>query len=309
MAALACSVQAWLQSDVHLLEASIQHCFKVPGKQMRPMSVFLVAGACGGITEATHRGAMLVTLLHQAALVHDDVVDGASRRRGQPTINTAWSNKVAVLLGDYLLVKSLRLAIQHSDHYFLEFMTETAQIMSEGELLQLGHAQRVDFSEETYLDIIYKKTAHLWGACFAIGVVATKRSCAQVNIMRQAGEYTGMAFQIQDDILDYGPHDTGKQIGIDLREGKRTLPLIYALQHATAPVRTQMSRIIQAPQKAARQQQMMLDFVRTSGGIEYAQRAASRYRQKALAILSELPNTPYKEALLALVAYAADREV
>lgn len=308
MATLAHKVQTWLQSDKYLLQPPIQHCFKVPGKQMRPMSVFLTAGACGGITEATYRGAMLVTLLHQAALVHDDVVDDAPYRRGQPTINTAWGNRMAILLGDYLLAKGLRLATQHKDYDFLERITASAQAMSEGELLQLAHSQRVDFSEEDYLDVIHKKTAHLWGTCFAIGAMATQSPDAQVHPMCQAGEHMGMAFQIQDDILDYGTHDTGKQLGMDLGEGKRTLPLIYALRQANAPVRTQMEQIVQSSQKNTQQRQAIVDFVQTSGGIEYAQRVAGRYCQQALELLQDLPDTPYKMSLLSLVTYAADRE-
>lgn len=301
-------VEACIRTDNPLLQAIIKHNFQSPGKQMRPMSVFLVAGAYGEVTEMAYRGATLVTLLHQASLVHDDIVDNASCRRNLPTINTTWSNKVAVLSGDYLLAKGLSLAVAHRDDHFMAFMTEAAQAMTEGELIQLVHARQVDLPEDTYLDIIHKKTAQLWGVCFAIGATAASKPTTQVAAMRQAGEHVGMAFQIRDDVLDYSSEDIGKESGMDLNTGQLTLPIIYALKHASCSVRTQVSHIIQTTEQSPLQKQTVRDFVQESGGITYAQRIAQAHCQSALDILQDLPSTPYKEALLTLVHYTVDRD-
>ena len=303
MEALADQLRAWVSSDSSLLQEVTQHAFQAPGKQLRPKLVLLIAGACGGITPKAQRGAMLVTLLHQASLVHDDVVDEAMHRRGQPAIQAAWSNKVAVLLGDYLLAKGLHLATQHQDHDLLALIAETAQAMSEGELRQLEHAYQCTATEEVYLDIIHQKTAHLFGTCMAIGAIAAGAADTQVDRLRQAGEHLGMAFQLKDDWLDYGTKDLGKPLGIDLRAGHLTLPLIHALQQAPTQQQQTVLHILKHHSNDPKKQQEVLAFVRQSPGMDYTRQQMYQYQQKALDALAQMAASPYQKALVALIQH------
>lgn len=301
LAVLSAELHTLLASDSHLIQEVTQHTFQQPGKQLRPMLVLLAAGACGDINPKAQRGALLVTLLHQASLAHDDVVDGATQRRGQPTTHTAWGNKVAILFGDYLLTKGLHLATQHQDYDTLNLVTETAQAMSEGELLNLEYAQKPTTTEAMYLDIIHKKTAHLLGTCMAIGAGSSGASEKQIATLRQAGEYLGMAFQLKDDMLDYGAEEQGKPLGLDLQTGYFTLPLIHALQTASPTQQKEVLHILEHHADDAEKRQEVINFVRQSEGIDYTRRQIRQYRQKALDTVNQLWSSPYQQALEALV--------
>ncbi len=301
MAALSDQVKMLVQHEGRLLQQVAQYVFQAPGKQLRPMLVFLVAGACGGITAKALRSAVLVTLLHEASLAHDDVVDKATHRRGRPTINAVWDNKVAVLFGDYLLAKGLSLATQHQDHDLLALISEAAQAMSEGELLQLAQLHAFDTTEAVYLEIIHKKTAYLFGTCLAVGAIAGGASGTQVASMRQAGEQIGMAFQLKDDWLDYGTEDLGKPLGMDLKEGKLTLPLIHALQQAPAKERQGILHALKHSRHHPQQQEEVLAFVRQSPGMDYTQERMLAYQHKALQTLANTAASPYQEGLCALI--------
>jgi octaprenyl-diphosphate synthase len=303
MAALSEQIETLFQHKGRWIQQVAQHAFQAPGKQVRPILVLLVAGACGGITPKAQRGALLMILLHQASLIHDDVVDESMCRRAKLAIHAAWNNKVAVLFGDYLLATSLRLATQHQDHDFLAFISETAQIMSEGELLQLAQARTFDTTKEIYLEIIHKKTAHLFGTCLAVGATAAGAPAAQVATMRQVGEQLGMAFQLKDDWLDYGTEDTGKPSGMDLKAGKLTLPLIHALQQTSAQDRKTILHTLKHAKYPPQQQEEVLSFVRKSPGMDYTQEMMLRYQHKALKTLAHIASSPYQEALCALIKH------
>ena len=303
MLALEEQIKTLVKSDSQLLQQVTQHVFQAPGKQIRPMLVFLAAGACGGINAKTLRGAALVTLLHQASLVHDDVVDQAPYRRGRPTVGTIWNNKVAVLMGDYLLAKSWRMATQHQDNDLLSLITETAQVMSEGEFLQLEKIYADNTTEAVYLDIIYKKTAHFLGICLAVGATAVGAPAAQVATLRQAGEQIGMAFQLKDDWLDYGDKALDKPQGIDLQEGHITLPLIHALQQATEQEKRTILYALRQALHHPQQQKKVLAFVRQSSGMNYTRKMMRQYQDQALQILTNMADSPYQEALCALIQH------
>ena len=303
MEALASQLHALVASDQPLLQEVAQHAFQAPGKQVRPMLVFLVAGACGSITAKARRGALLVTLLHQASLAHDDVVDEATYRRGQPAIQAAWNNKVAVLFGDYLLAKGMYLATQHQDYDLLPLITATAQAMSKGELRQLEQARHLNTTEAGYLNIIHQKTACLFGTCWAIGAIAANASDVQVDILRQAGEHLGMAFQLKDDWLDYGTEDLGKPQGMDLRAGHLTLPLIHALQQAPIQQQQAVLHMIRHHRNDPLKHQEVLDFVRQSSGMAYTRQQIQQYQQQALDALPHLAASPYQQGLRTLIQH------
>jgi octaprenyl-diphosphate synthase len=301
MLAMEEQMHALIKSDDYLLQSINHYVFQTPGRQLRPMLVLLAAGACGGITPRTLRGALLVNLLHHASLAHDDVVDEATHRRNKPTVNTVWSNKVAVLFGDYLLAKILNLATQHQDHDLLALIAETIQAMSAGELRQLEQSHRYDTTETIYLDIIYKKTAHLFGTCLALGAMTAGAPAMQVTSLRQVGEPLGMVFQLKDDWLDYGTEDTGKPLGMDLSEGKLTLPLIHALQQAPAQVQEEIVSGIKHARNQPQQKEAVLAFVRQSQGMDYTQQVMVQYQHKALQILANTAASPYQKGLLTLI--------
>ena len=303
MADLSEQIETLFQQEDRWIQQVAQYAFQAPGKQVRPILVFLVAGACGGITPKTQRGAMLILLLHQASLIHDDVVDEATQRRGRPAINVVWNNKVAVLFGDYLLATSLRLATQYQDHDLLALVAETAQAMSAGELLQLAQARSFDTTEAIYLAIIHKKTAHLFGTCLAVGATAAGASAVQVATLRQVGEHIGMAFQLQDDWLDYGTKDMGKPLGMDLKEGKLTLPLIHALQQVPEKDQKTILHTLKRAKENPQQQEEVLSFVRKSPGMGYTQALMLQYQHKALSALARLASSSYQRFLVQLIQH------
>lgn len=296
-----------MKSKVLLLDKIMGYIVKRKGKQMRPMFVFLTAGMCGGIKEATYRGAALIELLHTATLVHDDVVDDADYRRGFFSINALWKNKIAVLVGDYLLARGLLLSVEHKDYDLLEIVSEAVQEMSEGELLQIEKARNLDITEEIYFDIIRQKTASLIASCCEVGACSADVSEEVSKKMKKFGEKVGMAFQIKDDLFDYGEMEIGKPLGIDIKEKKMTLPLIYALQHASWGEKRRIIRIVKnkshKPEKVAE----VISFVKNSGGIAYATTIMEQYYQEAKDILVSFPDSPYKASLLGLVQFTIER--
>lgn len=296
-----------MKSEVSLLDTIMTYIVKRKGKQMRPMFVLFTAKLNGGISEATHRGAALVELLHTATLVHDDVVDDSYQRRGFFSINALWKNKIAVLVGDYLLSRGLLLAVTNKDFHLLEIVNDAVQKMSEGELLQIEKARKLNLVEDVYFDIITKKTASLIASCCAIGAASVIDDAEKIEQMRDFGEKIGIAFQIKDDLFDYGADDIGKPTGIDIKEKKLTLPLIYALNNAPADVKRKLVYIIKNENTNTRKVKEVVDYVHKSGGIEYAKAAMNRYREDALQILSKFPDNEARTSLQQLVDYVIDR--
>lgn len=299
--------RASMKTRVLLLDKIMSYIVKRKGKQMRPMFVFLSAGTCGQIQESTFRGASLIELLHTASLVHDDVVDDADYRRGFFSVNALWKNKVAVLVGDFLLARGLMLSVEHKEFNLLSIVTDAVREMSEGELLQIGKTRGLDITEDVYYEIIRQKTASLIASCCAVGASSSGASDEVVQRMRLFGEKIGMAFQIKDDLFDYGEEEIGKPVGIDIKEKKMTLPLIYALSKASWSDKRRIKRIVKHESEKPRKVKEVIAFVKASGGIEYAQAAMQRYHQEALALLTALPDSTYKTSLIQLVQYTIDR--
>jgi len=299
--------RASMKTRVLLLDKIMSYIVKRKGKQMRPMFVFLSAGACGDITEATFRGASLIELLHTATLVHDDVVDEANYRRGFFSVNALWKNKIAVLVGDFLLSRGLMLSIENKDFNLLSIVNEAVQKMSEGELLQMEKSRKLDITEEVYFDIIRQKTASLISSCCAVGASSSGASDEVVNRMRKFGELIGMAFQIKDDLFDYGEEEIGKPLGIDIKEKKMTLPLIYALSKASWMEKRKMISIVKNESEKPKKVREVIAFVKRSGGIEYAQRAMDKFYQEALVMLNEFPDSVYRKSLGQLVQFTIER--
>lgn len=297
-----------MKSKVSLLDTIMTYIVKRKGKQMRPMFVLFTAKLNGGISEATHRGAALVELLHTATLVHDDVVDDSYQRRGFFSINALWKNKIAVLVGDYLLSRGLLLAVTNKDFHLLEIVSDAVQKMSEGELLQIEKARKLNLVEDIYFDIITKKTASLIASCCAIGAASVIDDAEKIEQMRDFGEKIGIAFQIKDDLFDYGADDIGKPTGIDIKEKKLTLPLIYALNNAPDDVKRKLVYIIKNQNTNIRKVKEVVDYVHKSGGIEYATTVMNRYKAEALEILSKFPDNEARTSLQQLVDYVIDRK-
>jgi octaprenyl-diphosphate synthase len=300
--------RASMKTRVLLLDKIMSYIVKRKGKQMRPMFVFLSAGTCGAITEATFRGAALIELLHTATLVHDDVVDEANYRRGFFSVNALWKNKIAVLVGDFLLSRGLLLSIQNKDFNLLSIVNYAVQEMSEGELLQIEKSRKLDITEDIYFDIIRQKTASLISACCGVGASSSGASEDVVASMRKFGEMIGMAFQIKDDLFDYGEEEIGKPLGIDIKEKKMTLPLIYALSKAPWAEKRRIIRIVKNESNQPRKVKEVIAFVKKSGGIEYAQDAMSKYHREALKVLDALPDSNYRKSLIQLVQFTIDRK-
>jgi len=296
-----------MRSKVMLLDKITNYIVRRKGKQMRPLFVFLCAGTAGKIDESTYRGAALIELLHTATLVHDDVVDDSHYRRGFFSINALWKNKIAVLVGDYLLSRGLLLSLEHDDFDILKIVSNAVQEMSEGELLQMEKARKLDITEEVYYEIIQQKTASLITSCCRVGASSSGADDKTIDKLTEFGSHVGMAFQIKDDLFDYGAFEIGKPTGIDIKEKKMTLPLIYALSKAD---RTKKKSIIRAIKKSADQPKKVkevIDFVKASGGIEYATSVMEDYHNKAKAILESLPASVYKTSLEQLVQFTIDR--
>jgi octaprenyl-diphosphate synthase len=297
-----------MKSNVLLLDKIMSYIVKRKGKQMRPMFVFLTAGTVGEIQEATFRGASLIELLHTATLVHDDVVDNSNYRRGFFSINALWKNKIAVLVGDYLLSRGLLLSVNHNDYDMLKIVSTAVKEMSEGELLQMEKARKLDITEEVYYDVVRQKTASLIASCCATGASSTNASAETIEKMKVFGEKVGMAFQIKDDLFDYGTKEIGKPLGIDIKEKKLTLPLIYALQNASWSKKREIINIIKRKSHITSKVNEVIAFVRQAGGIDYAKKVMEQFKDEALAMLAEFPDSEYKKSLSTLVSYTISRE-
>lgn len=299
--------RSFMKSRVRLLDQIMSYIVKRKGKQMRPMFVFLSAGVHGPINDRSHRGAALIELLHTATLVHDDVVDDANYRRGFFSINALWKNKIAVLVGDYLLSRGLLLSIDHEDFDLLKIVSNAVKEMSEGELLQMEKARKLDITEEVYYDIIRQKTASLIASCCAVGAASVHASTETINKMKEFGLKVGMAFQIKDDLFDYGTDEIGKPLGIDIKEKKMTLPLIYALNKATWLEKRNIVYIIKNQGDKSKKVAEVIDFVKKSGGMDYAIEVMNRYYQEALDILRTFPESDYRQSLEDMVRYTIER--
>lgn len=299
--------RASMKTRVLLLDKIMDYIVKRKGKQMRPMFVFLSAGTCGQINESTFRGASLIELLHTATLVHDDVVDDANYRRGFFSINALWKNKIAVLVGDFLLSRGLILSVENKDFHLLSIVSSAMKEMSEGELLQLEKARRLDITEEVYYEIIRQKTASLIASCCGVGASSTGAEDDKVQQMRLFGEKIGMAFQIKDDLFDYGEMEIGKPVGIDIKEKKMTLPLIYALAKSSWSEKRRILGIVKKESHKPKKVKEVIQYVKGSGGIEYAMETMNRFHQEALAILDDFPESTYKQSLKQLVQFTIER--
>ena len=299
--------RASMKTRVLLLDKIMSYIVKRKGKQMRPMFVFLSAGTCGGITDSTFRGASLIELLHTATLVHDDVVDEANYRRGFFSVNALWKNKVAVLVGDFLLSRGLILSIENQDFNLLKIVTNAVKEMSEGELLQIEKSRRLDINEEVYYDIIRQKTASLIASCCAVGASSSGAADDVVERMRHFGEKIGMAFQIKDDLFDYGEMEIGKPLGIDIKEKKMTLPLIYALSQSGWLERRKIISIVKNESEKPRKVKEVIAYVKQSGGIQYAVEKMNAFHREALEVLESFPESDYRSSLKNLVQFTIDR--
>jgi octaprenyl-diphosphate synthase len=299
--------RASMETRVMLLDKIMNYIVKRKGKQMRPMFVFLSAGMCGGITESTFRGASMIELLHTASLVHDDVVDDASHRRGFFSVNALWKNKIAVLVGDFLLTRGLILSLDNNEFDLLRIVTEAVKEMSEGELLQMEKARQLDITEEVYYDIIQRKTASLIASCCAVGAASAKAGEDVVKKMKLIGQQIGMAFQIKDDLFDYGDDEIGKPVGIDIKEKKLTLPLIYALSKASWLEKRRIINIVKNESEKTEKVKEVIAFVKASGGMDYARLAMDRFYNQSLEAFREFPESPYRNSLLQLVQFTIER--
>lgn len=298
----------FMKSKVKLLDHITNYIVRRKGKQMRPMFVFLTAGMCGGISESTYRGAALIELLHTATLVHDDVVDDSNYRRGFFSINALWKNKIAVLVGDYLLSRGLLLSVDNGDFDLLKIVSNAVREMSEGELLQMAKSRKLDITEDVYYTIIRQKTASLIASCCAVGASTSGATGEIIDKMRTFGEKIGMAFQIKDDLFDYGEDEIGKPLGIDIKEKKMTLPLIYALNNASWLDKRKIIYLVRNKNEDKKSVNEVITFVKKSGGLAYANEAMNRYFDEAMVLLTEFPDSEYKHSLEGLVRYTIERK-
>lgn len=298
-----------VKSRITLLDRIMKYIVKRKGKQLRPMFVLLSARLCGTVNPSSYRAASLVELLHTATLVHDDVVDDSMERRGMFSINALWKNKIAVLVGDYLLSKGLLLSLDNNDFKILQILSEAVRKMSEGELLQMEKSRNLNLSESIYFEIITNKTASLLAAaCSAGAYSASDGDETMAGRLREFGEKVGIAFQIKDDLFDYGKEDVGKPTGNDIKEKKLTLPLIYALNNADAGTRKKMIYTIKNHNTNKDKVAEVIAFVYQSGGIAYANTKMEQYRDEALEILYAFPDSEIRKALEELVRYTTDRK-
>ncbi|MEE4258090.1 MAG: polyprenyl synthetase family protein [Bacteroidales bacterium] len=298
-----------MKSNVPLLDRITRYIVKRKGKQMRPLFVFLSAEIAGGVNESTYRGASLVELLHTATLVHDDVVDDSNERRGFFSINALWKNKVSVLVGDFLLAKGLLLSLDNDDFALLKIVSNATREMSEGELLQIEKARRLDIEEDIYYEIIRKKTASLIASCCACGAYSASSDHDMADKMREFGEKVGMAFQIKDDLFDYQKaNKTGKPAGIDIRDKKMTLPLIYLLSQSDRKTKRRIINTIKNHNTNPDRVSELIMEVAACGGIEYAKEKMLQYRDEALAILEDFDESPARKAMADLVVFTTERD-
>ena len=301
---------ASMSSKVALLNRITHFIVNRKGKQMRPMFVFLTAKMLnqGKINERTYRGAAVIELIHTASLVHDDVVDDSNLRRGFFSVNALWKNKIAVLVGDYMLSKGMLLCIENEDFDLLKIISVAVREISEGELLQIEKARKLDITEEVYYNIIRQKTATLLAACCAMGARTVQDDDALVEKMRLFGEYIGMAFQIKDDLFDYGETAIGKPTGIDIKEQKMTLPLIYTLNNVSAPEKNWLIQSVKRHNRDKKRVKQVIEKVKAAGGLVYAEEKMEEFRQKALKLLMDFPQDPYRNALEQMVNYVISRK-
>ncbi|TXI87108.1 MAG: polyprenyl synthetase family protein [Crocinitomicaceae bacterium] len=297
-----------MQSNVMMLDKVMHYIIRRKGKQMRPMFLFLTAKMLGEINDKTYQAASLVELLHTATLVHDDVVDDANERRGFFSVNALWKNKIAVLVGDYMLSKVLLLSIENNNTRLLGIVARAVKEMSEGELLQIEKARKLDITEEVYFEVIRQKTASLIATVCEAAAVSVDREDYAAK-MYQFGELVGLAFQIKDDIFDYGtPNDIGKPTGLDIRERKMTLPLIYALSHSSKEVRRELINIVKNHNEDTKKVRRAVQLVIEAGGIQYAHAKMQALKDEALLLLHDIPASTSKTALIGLVEYTIERE-
>lgn len=297
-----------MKSKVPLLDKITHYIIRRKGKQMRPMFIFLSAKMLGEMNDKAYDAASLVELLHTATLVHDDVVDDANERRGFFSVNALWKNKIAVLVGDYMLSKVLLLSIEKNNLRLLEIVARAVREMSEGELLQIEKARRLDITEEIYFEVIRQKTASLIATCCEAGAIAVDRE-DMAPTMRKFGELVGLAFQIKDDIFDYGtPGNIGKPTGLDIRERKMTLPLIFALNHSSKEVKRELINIVKNHNEEPKFVKRAIELVVGAGGIEYAHKRMMELKEEALQLIQDLPDSDSKRSIVALVEYTTQRE-
>lgn len=301
---------ASMSSKVALLNRITHFIVNRKGKQMRPMFVFLTAKMLnqGKINERTYRGAAVIELIHTASLVHDDVVDDSNLRRGFFSVNALWKNKIAVLVGDFMLSKGMLLCIENEDFDLLKIISVAVREISEGELLQIEKARKLDITEDVYYNIIRQKTATLLAACCAMGARTVQDDDQVVEKMRLFGEYIGMAFQIKDDLFDYGETAIGKPTGIDIKEQKMTLPLIYTLNNVSTAEKNWLIQSIKRYNRDKKRVKQVIEKVKAAGGLAYAEEKMKEFRQKALALLVEFPQDPYRDALEQMVNYVISRK-
>jgi octaprenyl-diphosphate synthase len=297
-----------MKSNIALLDRVMYYIVQRKGKQMRPMFVFLSAKLTGEISESTYTAASLIEILHTATLVHDDVVDDAYERRGFFSINALWKNKIAVLIGDYLLAKGLLVSLENNQHRLLQITSNAVKEMSEGELLQIEKARRLDIKEDVYYEIIRKKTASLIASACSAGTASVTKDESIIEQMRLFGEKIGIAFQIKDDLLDYGDDDIGKPLGIDIKERKLTLPIIYTLQNASRRDRRKIIYIIKNENKNKEKVNWVIDFVKKNGGIQYAEQKMYEYQNQAFEILKQFPENESSVSLKQLVEFTTERK-
>ena len=297
-----------MKGRVMLLDQIMQYLIKRKGKQMRPMFVLLTANLCGGIQPETYRGAALIELLHTATLVHDDVVDDSDERRGFFSINALWKNKIAVLIGDFLLSKGLLMSLEYEDFQLLKITSNAVRLMAEGELLQIEKARKLNVDEAVYFEIIRQKTASLIASCTEVGAASACQDPVKIEKMRLMGEKIGMAFQIRDDLFDYGTQDVGKPLGIDIKEKKMTLPLIHVLNKASWAERRKIINTVRRHNTNKEKVAWVIDYVKQNGGLSYSEGVMNKYLDEAMALLDEFPDSPSKQSLRDLVEYSVERE-
>lgn len=298
-----------MKSSVPLMDKITYYIIQKKGKQVRPVLVFLTAKMCGNINPSTFVAASLIELLHTATLVHDDVVDDAYERRGFFSINALWKNKVAVLVGDYLLSKGLLVALESENYTHLQILSNAVRQMSEGELLQIEKARRLDINEEVYFEIIRQKTASLIASACKAGAASVTQDLEMQQGLWLFGEKLGIAFQIKDDLFDYGDDDIGKPRGIDIREKKMTLPLIFALNNAEKSMKRKIINMVKNENENQESVKYVIDFVKSMGGLNYAVEKMNAYKKEALNILATFPENPARKSLESLVDYFTDRKI
>lgn len=298
-----------MHSPVPLLDKIMHYIIKRKGKQMRPMFVFLSAKLFNQVNDTTYRAASLIELLHTATLVHDDVVDEANMRRGFFSINALWKNKISVLVGDYLLSQGLLLSLENKEYDLLQIVSKAVREMSEGELLQIEKTRKLDIEEDVYFDIIRQKTAALIAACCACGASAANQKEDTIQKMHQFGELVGIAFQMKDDLFDYYSDSAiGKPTGIDIKEQKMTLPLIYALNHADKKQKKFIINTVKNHNTNTEKVREVIEYVKQSGGIGYTVEKMKTYQQRALALLQNFEDNDARKSLELLVNYVIDRK-